>query len=180
MTNPCAFDDVVLSADVEREYVYRPGWMMILLCGSFFIGCGVVLGDKALRNEQGLVINGIIQLGPTGATIFYWTLCILSFGFVVAAGLCALHRIITNQRLAFTSDAILLPFSRWSSKEIAIPYDEIVKLSSVEISGQRILYLYRNNNTKFTIAASMLPSRESFDEVCVFLEKKIDSAVQDA
>jgi hypothetical protein len=81
--------------------------------------------------------------------------------------------------LAFTTDAILLPSSRWSSEETAIPYNEIVKLSSVEMNGQRFLYLYRNN-TKFTITASLLPSRESFDEVCIFLEKKMNSPALDA
>lgn len=134
-----------------------------------------MIGNKALGNQVGLTINGILQLGPKGATVFYWILCVLSLGFVAAAAFLSFHRLTRQQRLAFTADAIFLPSSRWSSDEIAIPYHEIVKLATAEISGQRFLYLYRNDNTKFTITASLLPTKVAFDEVRTLLEGKIDS-----
>lgn len=169
-----------MTNDVEREYPYRPGWMMILMCGGFFTACALVIGLKARGNEEGLVINGIIHLGPNGATTVYWILCGLSIGFVAAAGMLTFHRLTHDQRLAFTSNAILLPASRWSTEETAIPFNEIVKLATAEVSGQRFLYLYRNNNTKFTITGSLLPSKQSFDEVRLFLEMKTQSSAMGA
>lgn len=166
--------------DVEREYTYRPGWMMILLGGGFFTACALFIGIKACGNQEGLVINGILQLGPNGATIFYWILCGLSIGFVAIAGMLIFHRLACDQRIAFTSNAILLPASPWSKEETTIPFNEIVKLASAEVSGQRFLYLYRNNNTKFTITGSLLPSKQSFDEIHTFLETKIQSSAMGA
>ena len=41
---------------MERQYDYRPKWMVILLCGLFFGACALVLAGKANGNDRGLII----------------------------------------------------------------------------------------------------------------------------
>ena len=67
-----------------------------------------------------------------------------------------------------------------SSKETTIGYDKIAALSVTKISGQRFLYVFRNDGTKFTIAASLLPTNEAFDELAEFLQERMKGVEQDA
>jgi len=160
---------------VEREYEYKPKWALILLCSGFFGICAVVLGLKAFKNDRGLNISGILELSPENAKGFYWVLCWLSVGFVVAAGVLAVTRLWLRQRVAFTQSSILLPRSRWSSEEIVIDYEAITGLSTSAVAGQRFLHL-RHRGGKQTITASLLPSKAAFEEVCELLTARVSQA----
>src|SRR5262249_39049867 len=70
-------------SDIEREYEYKPKWTGLLACGGFFALCALLVAHRAYRNDRGLIINGIIELSPDNATLFYWALCALSIGFVL-------------------------------------------------------------------------------------------------
>ena len=155
---------------MERQYDYRPKWTIIVLCALFFGACALVLGAKAHENDRGLIINGIIELEPGGATIFYWVLAALSIGFVVAAGFLAIVRLTLHQRIGLTETCITIPRSRWSSEEVAVPFGEIVDLSTSQVSGQRFLNIVYNGG-KFTLTASMLPRKEDFDEICAAVSR---------
>jgi hypothetical protein len=157
---------------MEREYEYKPKWTLILFCALFFGLCAVVLGVKAARNDRGLIINGLFELGPGGATTFYWVLCAGGVGFVVLVAFLAYHRLRFRQRLAFGPAAVTVPVSRWSAQEKEIAYRDISALSTAQISGQRFLYITHPGG-RYTITASMLPSKAAFAEVCALLEDKV-------
>ncbi len=53
---------------------YRPSPKVMVLSGLFFGACAAVLGHKASTNTRGLMLNGIIELSPSGASTFYWVL----------------------------------------------------------------------------------------------------------
>ena len=61
-------DEVYLGGAVVREFPYRPKWGMIIFGVVFFGACSVALGMKAADNDRGVVINGLIEFGPQGAT----------------------------------------------------------------------------------------------------------------
>jgi hypothetical protein len=157
---------------VEREYEYKPSWAAILLGGGFFALCAAFFVVRAGGNDRGLIINGVIRLSPEGATIFYWVLFGLSAAFVAAAALLVLHRLNLRQRIAFTPDAVLLPKSRWSSEERRVAYSAITGLSRSEVYGQRFLRVSYDGGA-VEIAASMLPSREVFEEVTALLRERL-------
>ena len=160
---------------VEREYEYRPKWTLIVFCAAFFGLGAVVLGEKAANNDRGLIINRVIELGPDGATVFFWVLTACSVGFVAIAAFLAYHRLTFRQRLAFGPTAVIVPVSRWSREEKEIAYRDILGLSEATISGQRFLYVTHPGG-KYTITASMLPSRAAFAEVCELLAVKAQEA----
>lgn len=161
--------------DIEREYDYKPKWTLIVLCALFFGLAAVVLGVKAASNDRGVIINGIIELDPDGATIFYWVLCVCGVGFVAISAFLAYHRLTFHQRLAFGPAAVILPRSRWSAEDKVIAYRDISALSTARIYGQRFLYVTHAGGPS-TIMASMLPSKAAFDEVCELLEDKVRAA----
>ena len=57
--------------EIEREYKYKPSWLIILLCGGMFALAAVFFGVRANSNDRGLIINHIIELSENGATISY-------------------------------------------------------------------------------------------------------------
>ena len=150
---------------MEREYDYRPGLAVVLLSGIFFAACALVLGARAYTNDRGLVINGIIELSPGSATVFYCVLTGFSVGFVAAAAVLAGTQLTLHQRIAYTETCLILPRSRWSAEEVTVPFSDILSYSAREIYGQRMLTIVYKGG-KFTVGASMLPSTEAFDEIC--------------
>jgi histidinol phosphatase-like PHP family hydrolase len=59
-----------------------------------------------------------------------------------------------------------------SREEKEIAYRDISELTEATISGQRFLYIMHPGG-EFTIAASMLPSKAAFAEVCELLARRI-------
>jgi hypothetical protein len=161
---------------IVREYEYKPRWKPIVLGIAFFGLAAVFLGSEAAHNDRGLVINRFIELGPEGATAFYWMLTACGVGFVVIGVLLAHHRTTYQQRLVFGTAAVTVPASRWSREVKEIVYREIWKLSTATVGSQRFLYvLYAGG--RYTITAAMLPSTELFEEVCELLTAKVQEAL---
>jgi len=68
--------------EIEREYEYKPSWLIILLCGGMFVLAAVFFGVRANSNDRGLIINRVVELSENSATIFYRIFCFLSLCFV--------------------------------------------------------------------------------------------------
>jgi hypothetical protein len=158
--------------DEVREYEYRPKWTMIVFCGAFFALCTAVIASKAANNDRGVVINHIIELGPEGATTFYWGLAALCAAFVVIAVFLAYHRVVFKQSLLFGPAVLIVPASQWSRAQKEIAYRDIHKLSERSVYGQRFLIIACAGG-KYTVNASMLPSKSAFEEVRELLNTKI-------
>jgi hypothetical protein len=155
-----------------REYEYRPRWTTIVLCGFFFAACALVIGRQAARNDRGLILWRLIELDPDEATTFYWVLTAFSVGFVAVAALLAYHWTAYRQRLAFGPAALIVPAWRFSRRETEIAYADVHGLSTRTINGQRFLDVIHAGG-KYTITASLLPSRGAFDEVCELLAERV-------
>lgn len=66
----------------------RKPWTLLVLTSHMFGACAWFFVDKAMTNDRGLVINGILPLERGSADVFYAVLGILSFGFVAIAIAC--------------------------------------------------------------------------------------------
>lgn len=116
---------MALMVNVDREYESKPSWVVIALCAVFFGAGAAILGYIAATNDRGLVINGILPLSRDGATVFDWSLCALSIGFVVIAAIVAARRLKYRQRIAFTPQSLVVPVSRSSTDEIVTNYADM-------------------------------------------------------
>lgn len=160
---------------IEREYEYKPSWIGIILIGGLFALSSAFLVSKAVHNDRGLIINGIIRLGPEAATVFYWFLATFATGMVALVASQVYRRLVYQPRLAFGPKAMMMPASTWSAEESEIAYRDIRELSVVSGSGQRFLYVTHIGG-KRRIAASMLPSKAAFDDIHELLAAKVREA----
>ena len=162
---------------VEREYPYRPKWPAIALCALFFGAGAAFMAHMALSNDRGLVINGIIELSSEGARVFYWIIAGLFAAFVLLAAMLVAVRLTSRQRVVLTPEAILVPRGSWSSEDIALPFAEISDLVLVEVQGERFLNIIHEGR-KYTLAASLLPSKEDFDAIRRRLEERAGATAE--
>lgn len=158
--------------EIEREYEYKPSWLIILAGGGMFGFAAVFFAARANANDRGLIINHVIELSENGAANFYWILCFLSLCFVAVTIAMTFHRLRFRQRVALTANGIILPASRWSAGEKFIEYKNISRLSETNINGQNFLYVFHADG-KDIINRSMLPSREVYREIIESLERRI-------
>jgi hypothetical protein len=157
--------------ELPRRFPYNPSWRVLLACVLFFGACAAFMGYKATHNSVGLIINGIITLGPTGATIFYWVVAALAGMFVLAALLMAIRRLGSHKVLELGTDALLLPHGFLQIKISRIPYVDIQGVSETQVSGQKFLYV-RAAGHRFTITASLFPDTDSYLAVRDFLTSR--------
>jgi hypothetical protein len=154
--------------ELPRQYSYNPKWWLILALALFFGACGALAVNKATHNSVGLIINGIIELGPAGATAFYWVMAALAGLFVLMAILLALRRIANPQTLELGTEALRLPHGFLQTKTALIPYAEIDGVSETEVNGQTLLHVAANGR-RLTVAASLFQDTDSYLAVRDFL-----------
>ena len=159
---------------VEREYIYQTKWTFIIVLSTLSGLATAGFGVMAARNDQGLRIDEI-ELGPTGASAFYWLMCALGAGFVVIGVLLVYHRLTFHQRIAFTPTTVVVPVSRWSREEMEILYRDILALATNKVYGQRFLYV-EHVGGKYTIDGAMLPSKAAFAEIRDLLASRAEEA----
>lgn len=161
--------------DAEREYPYRMKWILILCGIPFFSGGAVAVGREALRNEAGMVINGVIEMGPWFVTGLYWV-----FSAFAVAGL-ALYvwagflRLANDRRVAFGPTSVAVPAARLPPDVVEIAYGDITGCSFARVNSNRFVHITHPGGTH-TVLASMLPSNAVFDEVCQLLVAKVQAA----
>ena len=93
----------------NREFTYTPRWGVMIAGAVFFGICGLVSRAQADSNDRGLIINGIIELSSSSATIFYWVLTWMSFASVAIAALMLVVRVLNPQKLVFAESGLYAP-----------------------------------------------------------------------
>jgi hypothetical protein len=161
--------------EYEREYPYRPPWTGILVLASLFGSGTVFLGFTAANNKRGMIINGLIKLGPDNATVFLWILTAFGACVVASAAFLAYHRLKTPQRIALGPTALNVPVSRWSRAEKEIPYRTIKGFEVGSSDGRRFLRIYHSEGI-YSISADLLPSASPYEDVCACLGVQIARA----
>lgn len=153
---------------LPQRIPYNPPWVTIILVILFFGTCSFFMAREALNNNAGIIINGVISLGTNGATIFYWVMSALGAGFVILGLLLIGRRIASHQVLELGTESLILPYGFMQRKTSIIAYADIEKVSEVEVSGQKFLYVHAKG-LKYTVNASLFPNKETYAEVKSFL-----------
>jgi hypothetical protein len=157
-----------------REYGYRPKESIIFFGTLFSVSATIFFGFMARSNDRGLIINGIIKLSPWGATVFYSVLAACSLVFVLMSIAIFIHLLLYSQKIVLTAEELIVPKSRWSSKEITISYSTITEIRITEVKYQRFMKIAHRAGVS-TITASMLPTKNDFDTIYLLLLERIDT-----
>jgi hypothetical protein len=118
-------------ATIPLHRPYGTALLVILMFG----GCAIFLYFKAMNNDRGLILNGLIEMGREGADWFYAILGILSGG-MAAMGLFGAWRIsqIKNFQIDLGRKEMTFPAAPvFRTPMVTVPYDRI---DSVELLGE--------------------------------------------
>lgn len=156
----------------DLSYAYKPKALSMALGLAFFAVCGVVLVNMARTNTAGLIINGLIDLGPADATLVYWGLASCSAIFCVLALLGIARGLTSAQKLTLGATGIRLPKSAFSDSLVSVDYAHIRDMERQQIKGQHFLIIHHVHG-KTTVTASMLPDQAIFDKVCRTVTERV-------
>lgn len=147
------------------SHPYRPkAWVMA--AASAFFGAGALfMGHEAIVNDRGLVINGLIHLGPDGATVFYWCIAALCAAFVAVGIPAFIVGLLSSHRVTLTATEISAPRFGFSRTPTVVKLMDVQNVNLQVVQKQRFLNIYHPSG-KLTITESYLPSRAVFEELC--------------
>jgi hypothetical protein len=162
----------------NTSYSYKLNIGLALAVLLLFGGSTFFFAYIAMHNDVGLVINRLIHLSPTAATILYSLLSILSSLLVVGIVLVIIQSIGKKRFVLLTHESITAPKKGISYQLTTIPYHEIIAVQVDKISGTRFLRI-SSHHQKLVIPNSML-SKKDFDELINDLSKRIEFTKQEA
>jgi hypothetical protein len=145
------------------RYPYLPRVRPMALAVIFFGVCFVFYALRASRNDRGLIINDVIELGPAGATAFYAVFAAISGGFVLMGGWALAVRWRGPSYLVLDTQQLSIP-SRFGRQPRRVPYASIQDIQLVSIHGQAMLQI-KTDQGKATVAGVMLASDAQLREI---------------
>ncbi len=138
--------------ELERPYA------LLALSGVLFLGAGLFLVHEAETNDRGLIINGILPLGPAGADVFYAILGALSLA-MGALGAVSLARLMARKtfRVVLGKRAIVMPHGQlWRGADIEIPY-RTIRAVGAHPAGKPSMVIIETTAGRRHLAARFLP-----------------------
>jgi hypothetical protein len=159
--------------EFPKRYSYNPSLLVGVLCAIFFAVCSLLIGGPVAQEDRGLVINGIIELGPQGARNFYWVLAVLS-ALMSLGGLALIVRLLLFPKiLELGENALMLPcgFMQWRID--CIRYADIQELSEGRINSQTFLTIMTSGGRKYHVMRSMFHDGQRYTEVRDYLASRV-------
>ena len=128
-----------------QTFQYKGKPFLMLLVIAFFGACAAVLVYAAQSVSGGLIINGIIELSASGATIFYYVLAAASLCFVLLGLLGLRNALAVTREVEIASDRISAPKGLMSKTVVNVPFAEVQDIRRYAISGQEFLEVVHGN-----------------------------------
>ncbi len=148
----------------------RPPYIALILALLLFGVMAALMGHEAMHNTRGLIINGIIHLGPAGATNFYWLMALASGAFVVIAVLTMISALAHGiPDIILQQDAITFPSGFPVKRPFLLPYSQITGLSLRTQNRQRSLILHTRIKDR-AIALNWLRNKKPEQELISALQ----------
>ena len=157
------------------RFVYRPKPLVMALAGLLFAGFAVFLVQQALTNDEGLIIDRVIELSPSAATGFYWLLaaaCVL----LVGGALLGLVRAFGPPReMVLGAEGLTAPRNALRHEPVTVPYAAITDLRMTAVRQQRFVTIHHPGG-RLSIARGMFPAAADFDRFVAELDARVGAA----
>ena len=120
--------------------------------------------SRAHTNDRGVVINGLIHLGPQGATIFYSSMCLL-MAVAVLFELWSAYRVARDSRcVTLSSTEISVPMLEHPGHTIILRLTAITDvLVETDSAGRHVVITHPSGQLK--IFGSHLPDRKALEDL---------------
>jgi len=157
----------------EVRIPYKPNKNIFLFVVVFFGACAGVMGNVAITNERGLILNRIFEFSSQGATIFYWVITGAALVFVLV-GLLALAKAFTSKRQIVISETSLTsPKSGFSNIDVRVNFSDISNVTLQAIQKTEILNIEYLGG-KLSIPNNMLPNKQAFERLVSLLNTRVN------
>lgn len=153
---------------VGREERYSHDFKFWYLFVGLLIFGGFLASSirTVLTNQRGLIINGVIKLGPTGATIFYFCETVL-FGLMSLLLLCLIIRRVVNPHfVVMNSTGLTFLEGFLKPRRNRVQFQEIQAVVQKQpLSGGARTLLIQTVGRQYKIDESRLPSRRDYEQI---------------
>lgn len=158
---------------MQKKYEYGGSWKITIFAIVFFSACTVSLFMDAQENNRGAIINHLIELDTSETSIFLYILSGLTFLFVVIGIIMVIAKLRGQKNfIELNSDNISIITSSRFKPGAVIPYESIIDVYEVKISGQVFLYI-KTDKKKYSIGRFLMPSKNDYEELHQFLLNKV-------
>lgn len=170
MLMPSAVENLSESGVETRAQVfeYRPKLWMVILGTLFFGGISWMTFGKALHNDRGMIINGLITLDARGATVVWWVMFLLSAGMAAVALLVAGPTAFRPKWIMLEDDAITLPRRGLSRQHDRLMPTEITSVTSTVVKGRMFVTVYARGRS-YAINPAWLPAKSDLEPIMAWL-----------
>ena len=149
-----------MTNDTSITFEYRAAWLPSILGGILFSAGAIFMAQQAVTNDQGLIINGVIELGTVGATRFNWAVC----GILAIMGFFSLFqvflRLATQRQVRLTRTEVVAPKHFMSLQYQELPLKDIEACELIESDDDKVLMLHSRVGRSMKIPESYLGKSE--------------------
>jgi hypothetical protein len=137
-----------------------------MLAVVLFFGAGtIVIGHIALTNDRGLLIDHLIPLDTSQATVFYYVLTLFSAGFVAVGLGGVLHWLKGDEWLLLDEQGINGTVgSILKSKQCRVAYASVRTTQTTSYRSTHIFKIMARNGRSHTIISNFFESDQQFND----------------
>jgi hypothetical protein len=162
---------MLIPEPIEREFSYRASWKNIVVPFSLGAVLGALAAHEASTNNKRLIINGLIELSVSQATVFFWAISVFMFALVLLALMSLLQKLRGPTRIAVTRNGIVVPGPPWAPTERYFLFSDITSMKLVNIYKQNILQVVTRIG-KFAVTQQNMSSVEEFKSIVMLLKER--------
>jgi hypothetical protein len=157
-----------------QRYRYKPNAGIMVLATATGAGFAYLSAYAARTNDRTLVIDRLITLSPSEASILFWVIAALFALATVLGAHGILVGLFTRREIILTDTDLKIPIgvvARRSFKEVK--FANITRLTSKSYRGRYSLYVYHAPGRVLAITEDFMPDAAAFDEFCSELAHRV-------
>ena len=126
---------------MTKQFSYYVTTSQLILMPTFASALPIIFSYFAINNNKGLVINGIIKLPFTDATLFFWGVAFICLLAVFCTFISTYNMWLQPKTVELSTTHAHVPKASMFGGELIIPYESITKANRQKISGNQELLI---------------------------------------
>ncbi|HEB86009.1 MAG TPA: hypothetical protein ENI68_03195 [Gammaproteobacteria bacterium] len=157
----------------DERFSYKPNIVVFILSSVVLAGIAVGMAYIAYTNEQGLILNGIIELSIEGATVFHWSLAVACGTLAIFGAVAVVGASTSKREIIVSGNIISAPKSGFSKKIIMINLAEVTDVNIQSVQKQKFLNIIHPSK-KLAIPQAMLTSKQLFEKLTELVVSRVN------
>jgi hypothetical protein len=112
----------------EIRIPYKVNKIIFILAIVIFGVGAVYMGDIAITNSRGLIVNRILEFSTQGATIIYWVMAGVSSAIAIVGGFGLIKSFVSKREIVISSNSITSPKNGFSKIDVTVNFQILQRL----------------------------------------------------